>query len=146
MVAYSTADSYNLENITSSFRDREYQLVELPEDIVEDALHFQKPVQDSKILKEVFIFREGSVVFWNVPNEEQIEVLKLLASPSMNIEVNSYDREIVEEEKETLDYTISEDSKTRLTKGEIVLNPGLTASSKLYNVLNYDFYVQLRRF
>ena len=69
-VAFCTADEYDLDNITSElFKHQEkYKLITLPDDI-ENVIHFQTTLSEVNS-KEVFVFKEGTVVFWNVPSDQ----------------------------------------------------------------------------
>lgn len=69
--------------------------------------------------REIYFFREGSVVFWNVPEIERDNVLRFLKK----YETGRYDEEAVEEECESLTYAYSDlPTKTRLVKDKIILN------------------------
>ena len=54
--------------------------------------------------KDIYFFREGTVVMWNVNDMESSNVLALLR----NYEENSYTKEIVQAEREIVLYTYSE--------------------------------------
>ena len=54
--------------------------------------------------REIYFFREGSVVFWNVSELERKNVLKFLK----DFEDESYDREIVAEGNEKMVYAYTE--------------------------------------
>lgn len=54
--------------------------------------------------REIYFFREGSVVFWNVPEIERDNVLRFLKK----YETGRYDEEAVEEECESLTYAYSD--------------------------------------
>ncbi|KAI1285683.1 Required for meiotic nuclear division protein 1 -like protein [Halotydeus destructor] len=119
VTAYSTAEEYNLESLSPLVETvcKRYQLIDLPEDIVEDAIHFRSR-SESGTPSEAFVFREGSVVFWNVPEVEQESMLALFRQWSLN----PYNHEMVKDEKETLDYSHDEQVDTRLRRGSISLN------------------------
>ena len=51
--------------------------------------------------REIYFFKDGATIFWNVPKLERNNVLKFLH----NYEISSYDRETVEEELECLSYS-----------------------------------------
>lgn len=125
-IAVSTADEYNLESVVVIFQTFGFELVELPDDIVEDTLHFKAKLSGHES-KEIFVFREGSIVFWNISDEERLDILQLMK----NISTNSYK----DLELESLDYTFDEKTKTRLHKGDVILNP----TSTLYLLEQYAF-------
>ncbi|CAL4133141.1 unnamed protein product, partial [Meganyctiphanes norvegica] len=84
-----------------------------------DVLHMVATYQIDSANREIYFFREGSAVFWNVSEIERKNVLRFLKK----YERGKYDKEIVDEESESLSYTFSETSvKTKLVKDRIILN------------------------
>lgn len=53
--------------------------------------------------REIFIFREGSVVAWNVSDAEVKSILQFMN----DFELNKYDKAIVHDEIEVMPYTYS---------------------------------------
>nr|XP_053627954.1 required for meiotic nuclear division protein 1 homolog [Cherax quadricarinatus] len=85
-----------------------------------DVLHMVATYQLETEHREIYFFREGSVVFWNVAELERANVLRYLKS----YEEGKYDEQAVEEESESLTYRYSEGpSKTKLVNDKIFLNP-----------------------
>jgi len=68
-VAFSTADEYDLDGLASELlqHQEKYTLIALPDDI-ENVIHFQTTLSEVNS-REVFVFKEGTVVFWNVPSD-----------------------------------------------------------------------------
>nr|XP_027216020.1 required for meiotic nuclear division protein 1 homolog isoform X1 [Penaeus vannamei] len=84
-----------------------------------DVLHMVATYRVETENREIYFFREGSVVFWNVPEIERDNVLRFLKK----YETGRYDEEAVEEECESLTYAYSDlPTKTRLVKDKIILN------------------------
>ncbi|XP_027216025.2 required for meiotic nuclear division protein 1 homolog isoform X3 [Penaeus vannamei] len=84
-----------------------------------DVLHMVATYRVETENREIYFFREGSVVFWNVPEIERDNVLRFLKK----YETGRYDEEAVEEECESLTYVYSDlPTKTRLVKDKIILN------------------------
>ncbi|XP_037791642.1 required for meiotic nuclear division protein 1 homolog isoform X1 [Penaeus monodon] len=84
-----------------------------------DVLHMVATYRVETENREIYFFREGSVVFWNVPEIERDNVLRFLKK----YETGRYDEEAVEEECESLTYAYSDlPTKTRLVKDKIMLN------------------------
>ena len=54
--------------------------------------------------REIYLFREGTVVFWNVPELERRNVLQFLRE----FQEASYDEETVEEESDSMPYSYTE--------------------------------------
>lgn len=53
--------------------------------------------------REIFVFREGSIVAWNISDSEMENILEIIR----NFEIKPYDRAIVKEEIEIMPYTFS---------------------------------------
>ena len=51
--------------------------------------------------REIYFFREGSTVFWNMPELETSNVLNFIKQ----FEENSYDDRMVHDESESMQYT-----------------------------------------
>lgn len=117
VIAYATAEEYNLESLGVALEKQGlYQPASMPED-VHDVLHVSAKYQVGREPRQVYFFREGSVVFWNVPDLERDNVLKFLTA----FEENAYSENLVHDENEIIEYTYT-DNKTRLVNGRIWLN------------------------
>ncbi|GAV02979.1 hypothetical protein RvY_13473-2 [Ramazzottius varieornatus] len=128
VVSFCTAHEYRLDDLKTRLRktwkngsDQQdggrprYQLVDsfLTEELVEDAVHYKisrsgmapldRTEEQENEAGDVFIFREGSVVFWNVAKAEAKGMLNVL----QEFEVKPYPKSIVEYEAEYLDYGYS---------------------------------------
>lgn len=116
-VAYSTAEEYNLTSILSALKKQGlYKDKAISEDL-SDVLYASAKYQVTEEPREVFIFREGSVVFWNFPEIERKAVLKFLKPH----EENSYSPALVNQEVEALEFAYHE-NKTRFQDGNIYLS------------------------
>ncbi len=71
---------------------------------IHDVLHVSARYQVDREPREIYFFREGSVVFWNVSELERKNVLKFLK----DYEDESYDKEIVAEGNERMVYAYTE--------------------------------------
>lgn len=120
-VAFTTADEYNLDYIERYLSTRGFRIITLDEEL-EDVICFESVNPDSST-GQLFIFQEGSVVFWNVDSEKRSEVLRAIRS----YETKSYNKIIIDEGSETMDYRYDPESKTKLQKGVIILNSSATA-------------------
>lgn len=98
-----------------------------------DVLHMVATYQIGSENREIYFFREGSVVFWNVTELECASVLLFLKK----YEQGSYKKDDIEEESESLTYTYSDTaSKTRLIRNRIVLNPEGATDLEKYTFSN----------
>ncbi|XP_037092687.1 required for meiotic nuclear division protein 1 homolog [Pollicipes pollicipes] len=119
VVAYSTAEEYSLEGLVRGLQEQNlYHPSAMSED-VHDVLHVAARYTLGAEPREIYLFREGTVVFWNVPELERRSVLDFLRQ----FEEGSYDSATVEEESDSMPYSYTEVfNKTRLVNGRILLN------------------------
>ena len=71
---------------------------------IHDVLHVSARYQVDREPREIYFFREGSVVFWNVSDLERSNVLKFIKS----YEDGSYKKPIALEGDEKMVYTYTE--------------------------------------
>ncbi|PRD37884.1 UNVERIFIED_CONTAM: Required for meiotic nuclear division protein 1-like protein [Trichonephila clavipes] len=117
VIAYSSAEEYDLQGLSEALDNQGlYQSLQLPSD-AEEVIHVIAKYKVDEEPREIYFFSEGSVVFWNVPDLEQQNVLRFLKP----YETNSYDPELVNAEKEDMDY-IHSDKGPKFSKGRIILN------------------------
>lgn len=69
-----------------------------------DVLHMVATYQLESEHREIYFFKEGSVVFWNVAELERLNVLRFIKQ----YEKGKYEELVVEEECESLTYKYSE--------------------------------------
>ncbi|CAL1298219.1 unnamed protein product [Larinioides sclopetarius] len=116
VVAYSSAEEYDMKRLAKELENQGlYQILELPGE-VEDVIHVNAKYKIEEEPRQIYFFSEGSVVFWNVPELEQQNVLRFLKP----FETNPYDPELVSAENEHLDYLYSEKG-AKFSKGRIYL-------------------------
>ncbi|KAK8761864.1 hypothetical protein V5799_026861 [Amblyomma americanum] len=116
-VAYSTAEEYDLMSILKALEEQGlYKEKVLSEDLT-DVLYASARYQVNEEPRELFIFREGSVVFWNFPEIERRAVLQFLKPH----EEQSYSPSLVNQEAEALEFVYHE-NKTRFHDGNIFLS------------------------
>ncbi|CAG2164292.1 unnamed protein product [Oppiella nova] len=100
ILAFSTADEYNVEELAEGLKEQGlYELMSFDGD-VDDVLHLRAKYEINHIRRELFVFREGSIVCWNMPYVECEAILKFLKK----YEDNPYDKSIVDEEQEEMNY------------------------------------------
>lgn len=123
VVAYATAEEYNLEKLTKGLlQENLYTPVKQPKSLernqlVADVLHVTARYQVDSEPREIYFFREGSTVFWNVPELEASNVLNFIKQ----FEENSYDERMVHDESEVMPYTHSSGKNSCLQNGDIVI-------------------------
>nr|XP_050047834.2 required for meiotic nuclear division protein 1 homolog [Dermacentor andersoni] len=116
-VAYSTAEEYNLTSILNALKKQGlYEDKVISEDLT-DVLYASAKYQVNEELRELFIFREGSIVFWNFPEIERKAVLQFLKP----YEEHPYSPSLVNQEVEALEFAYHE-NKTKFYDGNIYLS------------------------
>lgn len=115
-VAYSTADEYDLPAVCKALDEQGlYRRKDLSED-VDDVLCAAAKYEVDEEHRDLFIFKEGSVVFWNFPEVERKAVLRLLKLH----EEGSYDCALVQQEVEALEYCHN-GNKAKFVNGRVFL-------------------------
>ncbi|XP_064612787.1 required for meiotic nuclear division protein 1 homolog isoform X2 [Liolophura sinensis] len=114
VTAYATSEEYHLEDLSTALEQQGLYLVSsLPED-VENALYVCAKYKVDETQREVFFFREGCAVFWNMPETERAEVLKFVEKFSENV----YSVSLIEHELEKMDFVYTQKAPS-LTSGTI---------------------------
>lgn len=106
VVAYAMAEETDLENLQPVIEKQGLYRMSKRLDDMTDILHLTAKYKagDDQLLKEFFIFREGSVVCWNVPELERLEMIKLLLK---NTE-EPYRLSLVTDEHESMEFTFTQ--------------------------------------
>lgn len=81
-----------------------YRTVGLPSAVGKLALHFEATTPTDEEPREAFFFREGAVIFWNVPAAEAASVRSMVMKRA---ELSSYDTALVDAEAELLSFQFS---------------------------------------
>lgn len=123
ITAYNLSEELKIDNVkklVENFSD--YQLEYVDQDIQEEAVILRRKSSifessNHKHLNDVFLFREGSVVFWGVPYDEQKRFVYRLAP----LKVNPLSQDLIQEEKEHLNYSFTSSDKSRLTRDVVKL-------------------------
>ncbi|CAG7730039.1 unnamed protein product [Allacma fusca] len=136
VVAYATCEEMNLEELRKGLlKQGLYTPTEWDEDLdLEDVVHSTAKYSIGVEAREIFFFREGAVVFWNVPDLERFSVLKFMK----NFQVRSYQEMEVMQESEYMLYANVNES-TRLTNKGKILIKGITDDSVEAILEKYTF-------
>ena len=117
--SYSTADYYNLTSLKRGLIDSgAYELIDLQTNLPDNCILAKPkyPELNQYEPRHIFFFEEGTVVFWNISNEEQNSLLELLLKYSELY----YTQEVINEESEYLSYSeasnIAVNNKQQLTR------------------------------
>ncbi|CAG0883638.1 unnamed protein product [Cyprideis torosa] len=101
VVAYASAEEYDLVKLADALTsDGVYKKVQLADDAAEDVLHVVAAYTVTDEPREVFFFREGTSIFWNVDELEQCNILSVLEP----FENGPYNRDLVRDEREVMPY------------------------------------------
>ncbi|XP_056637843.1 required for meiotic nuclear division protein 1 homolog [Diorhabda carinulata] len=121
VVAFATAEEYNLENLFNGLvKQNLYEVKKI--DNNSDALHATAKYKVDREQREIFFFRDGSVVFWNIADLESSNVLEFLKQ----YEEDSYSERLVQSEYEIMNYKyFSANNKTSCIDkdGHFILSP-----------------------
>lgn len=104
VVAFATAEEYDLEALTLGLKGQELyepSRIENNSDVVRAVAKYQVEREP----REIFIFREGSVVLWNTSDLENSNVLSFLKK----YEQDSYSEALVQNECEYMNYRHQEE-------------------------------------
>lgn len=132
VTAYATAEEYDLERLLSSIVKQDlYERKSIITSGEEnDFLYVSAKYEVDEEPREIFFFREGSVVMWNCPELECGNVLKQLSQ----FEIDSYDKSLVHEESELMSF--SYDEKAHMNKGTFYLSQNDTMPLEKYTFSN----------
>jgi len=131
--AYSTAEEYDLEKLIGGLKLQGlYNTSSMSED-VHDVLHVSARYQVDREPREIYFFREGSVVFWNVSEIERKDVLSYLKP----YEDSGYEKPVILEGSEKMIYTYTQVlNKTTLKNSQILLNTEGSTDLEKYTFSN----------
>ncbi|OWF42535.1 required for meiotic nuclear division protein 1 homolog [Mizuhopecten yessoensis] len=75
---YAVGDNLDFESFKEHLAEEQlYELSQVPEDLLDKVIYVTSRYQPENYpKKDIFFFREGSAVFWNVPEGERLKVLK----------------------------------------------------------------------
>ncbi|XP_045466150.1 required for meiotic nuclear division protein 1 homolog isoform X1 [Harmonia axyridis] len=104
--AFATAEEYDLEQLVRGLKNQdlyEPKFIENSTDVVVASAKYQLEEEP----RDIFFFREGSVVMWNVNDLESSNLLSFLRQ----YENDSYSNQLIEGENEIMTYKHQEGSK-----------------------------------
>lgn len=142
VIAYATAEEYDLDRLRSSIiKEDLYEFKHLPLAVNEvgdisptdesDFLYVSAKIQFGDEPREIFFFREGSVVLWNCSELECSNVLGHLR----HFEVDSYDQRLVQEESDMMAYNYVSD-RAKLANGNFYLSQNEDQALERYTFAN----------
>jgi len=120
VVGYSTANSFDMFGLQEGLSAEEiYSEMSLVEELEGNCIYAANKYQTNNDAqsKEIFFFKDGNVIFWNVPELERNSVLKYLA----NFSVEEFDEDLIYEESEMMNYKLTANTAS-IEKGIVCLN------------------------
>lgn len=120
ITAYATAEEYDLEKLTNGLKELNlYEPRKIDNSL--DVLHAIAKYEVDNEPRELFFFREGAVVMWNVTDLEASNVLNFLRS----YQFDSHSEGMVQEEAETMSYS-HQNGHSALTNGNLSIGTSKT--------------------
>ncbi|GLV38278.1 uncharacterized protein CBL_12927 [Carabus blaptoides fortunei] len=118
-VAFATAEEFRLEKLVEGLRVQnlyEPRVIDTLPDVVHAVAKYQVDTEP----REIFFFREGSVVLWNITDLESSNVLAFIKQ----YEQDSYSERVIQGESEVMTYSYAPSgSHSKLqTDGKIILS------------------------
>lgn len=130
--AYATAEEYDLEEILFALTKQDLYVTKKFYTEGENVLHVRSKYDVEPECRDIFYFREGSVVMWNLSEPEAQTVLRNL----QQFEINPYDGEIVKNEKEIMNYAYIEDKNGALKNETFYIQPSIEGDLEKYAFSN----------
>ncbi|XP_029164516.1 required for meiotic nuclear division protein 1 homolog [Nylanderia fulva] len=119
--ALATAEEYNLEALAYGLLDQQLYIpskISTSTNSLPDVIHAVAKYEVGHEPREIFFFREGSIVMWNISDLECGNLLQFLK----NYEQNRYIKELIHTESELMHYTYADfGKKSHLKDGDIIL-------------------------
>ncbi|XP_015174587.1 PREDICTED: required for meiotic nuclear division protein 1 homolog [Polistes dominula] len=119
--ALATAEEYNLESLEAGLLSQQLyvpQKIYISSNPLPDVIYATAKYEVGHEPRELYFFREGTVVMWNIPDLESGNILKFLK----NFEESSYTSELIHAESEVMTYTYTENGKKcHIKDGNIIL-------------------------
>ncbi|XP_023018679.2 required for meiotic nuclear division protein 1 homolog [Leptinotarsa decemlineata] len=122
VVAFATAEEYDLEKLVKGLKEQNlYEPKEIKNNT--DVVHAVAKYRVNEEPREIFFFREGSVILWNITDLESGNILNFLRE----YEEDSYSERLVQSESEIMNYKYQSADKTSSCiskEGDFLLSPG----------------------
>jgi len=116
IVGYSVAESFDIIGLSEALvEQRIYDQIRLADDVDHSCLFVTNQYQVDVETKEIFIFKEGCLVFWNVPELERDSVLRFVKAYGEDC----YENQLIFDESEMMSYCESKNGSSHLSKGVI---------------------------
>lgn len=134
VIAFATADEYELEALHTALTKQDlYETRKFFTNDDNDVLHVRAKYQVESEPRDIFFFREGSVVLWNCSDMEAYNVIKELHK----YEIGSYAPEDINSEKEIMNYNYTNDNEEgHLRNGDFYIRKDADGDLEKYTFSN----------
>lgn len=102
-VAFSTAEEYDLEKLIEGLKKQNLYEPKTVDNLT-DVVHAVAKYQVDSEPREIFFFREGSVILWNITDLESSNVLSFVKE----YEQDSYSDKVIQAESEVMTYAYAQ--------------------------------------
>ncbi|KAL3857034.1 hypothetical protein ACJMK2_011735 [Sinanodonta woodiana] len=103
VTAYALSEELLLDDIKKALIEQKlYEVINLPEDVI-DVLAVKAIYKISPLQREIFYFRDGSVVCWDMSESERREILRF----AKKFTINPYSSQLVIQENESMEVVYS---------------------------------------
>lgn len=132
--AYATAEEYNLEKLHTAITKQDlYETRKFFTNSDSDVLYVRSKYDFDSEPRDIFFFREGSVVLWNCDELETSNVIQYLHQ----FEIDSYNQEDIINENEMMNYTYANDGQVgTLKNGDFIIQNNSDVELEKYTFSN----------
>lgn len=132
--AYATADEYDLETLHTALTKQDlYETRKFYTEAGGDVLHVRSKYNvESSEPRDIFFFREGSVVLWNCSEPETNSILRNLRQ----FEIGPYNDGVIKGEKEFMSYAYVDGQRGGLKNETFFIQPNEEGNLEKYTFSN----------
>lgn len=132
--AFATADEYDLESLHDAIvKENLYETQEFFGDTDSDVLYVRGKYKIEEEPRDIFYFREGSVILWNCNDLETANILNHLKK----FEISSYDLKDVMNEKEFMNYNyVNDGQRATFKNGDFFISTDKNCALDKYTFSN----------
>lgn len=106
VMAFATAEEYDLENLNKGLKEQDlYESHQIPND--NNVIRAIAKYRVEKEPREIFFFRDGGVILWNITDLESGNILRFLRQ----YEIDSYSERLIQSESEIMNYIYNKDTE-----------------------------------
>ncbi|KAG5886283.1 hypothetical protein JTB14_001502 [Gonioctena quinquepunctata] len=131
VIAFATAEEYDLEKLMKGLKEQDlYDPKQIENN--SDVLHAVAKYRVNEEPREIFFFREGSVVLWNIKDLESSNILNFLRQ----YEEDSYSERLTQSESEIINYKYHKTPSCLDKEGEFIISNETDVTLEKYTFSN----------